>query len=98
MGERSATFGWLAERRSRLHIQCRAPGCWTLQKDRPGGHLTLTAEDAAERWGGTTTLQQIRPRLRCACCGSGRYVTFDFSSLDVERGASGGFPATQAGR
>jgi hypothetical protein len=94
MGGRSATLGWLAGRRSRLHIQCRAPRCWSLQKAQCGGHLTLTAEEAARRWGEATTLADLRPRLRCACCGSRQHVVFDFSPLDVSPGASGGFPVS----
>lgn len=63
----SATLGWLAEQRARVHLSCT---------NSAGDHMaarhcgrTLDAGEALALWGADTTLEQIRARARCILCG-----------------------------
>jgi hypothetical protein len=63
-----ATLGFLIDNAGGLEAICEAPGC---------GHVgTLGVAGLAEWHGRGVTIDQLRPRLRCASCG-GRQVRLE---------------------
>jgi hypothetical protein len=58
----------------------------------PGWHrgaMHISGEEGCARWGPQTSIEQIRARLRCCCCGHrGRRIVMEVWSPG---GPSGGF-------
>jgi hypothetical protein len=64
----SASLASLAAQDGRVHINCHNPGCDYMRARRYG--WSMQAEEAVERWGGETTLADIRRRAVCIVCGA----------------------------
>lgn len=58
----SPTFGQLRSRGQAVIYDCMAPGPHT-------GGLRITGEEGVERFGADVTIEEVRRRLRCSCCG-----------------------------
>ncbi len=64
----SATLAWIAAKGGRVHFTCNAIGLDARHKlDNHWGE-TVDGAEAVVRWGGLTTLAQLRRRARCAVC------------------------------
>jgi hypothetical protein len=70
----SPTFGQLAARGETVIYSCMAPG----PHKEP---LRFTGQEGAARFGAEVTIEQVRVRLRCRCCGHrGRRIILEVHS------------------
>lgn len=63
MADQFATFAQLDAKGSTAIYTCMAPGfhCTPV--------VRFSGAEGVERWGSDTTIEDVRRRLRCRCCG-----------------------------
>ena len=79
----SVSFGALAAQQGHAAFWCAMPG-------RHRGSLIVSGAQGVERWGADTTIEDIRSRLRCDCCGyRGPRVVAEVWGPGPRKGADG---------